>query len=123
MARPLAPGLVARLIGVPQLPTVIAELCAAAVAAAAQLGTLGAAVSDHCIAGGRSEGGESNDLHQLAAQLLLVLSSRRREHVCVCVCESQCKQRAWTTFRGTGFQSSTPEPGIIPSSGTEQSAG
>lgn len=52
VARPLAPGLVARLIGVPQLPTVIAELRFAAFAATAQLGTLSAAVSDHRIAGG-----------------------------------------------------------------------
>lgn len=52
VARPLAPGLVARLIGVPQLPTVIAELRFAALAATAQLGTLSAAVGDHRIAGG-----------------------------------------------------------------------
>lgn len=50
MARPLAPGLVARLIGVPQLPTVIAELSVTALAATAELGTLGAAVSDHSVA-------------------------------------------------------------------------
>lgn len=56
VARPLPPRLVARLVGVPQLPTVIAELCVAALAAAAQLGTLGAAVSDHCIAGEKQKG-------------------------------------------------------------------
>lgn len=56
VARPLAPGLVARLIGVPQLPTVIAELCATALAATAQLGTLGAAVSDHGVAGEQRHG-------------------------------------------------------------------
>lgn len=49
MAGSLAPSLVTRLVGVPQLPAVVAELRVAALTAAAQLGTLGTAVSYHCI--------------------------------------------------------------------------
>lgn len=50
VAGSLAPGLVTRLVGVPQLPTVVAELCVASLTATAQLGALCAAVSYHCIA-------------------------------------------------------------------------
>ena len=50
VAGALAPGLVTRLVGVPQLAAVVAELRVAALAAAAQLGALGAAVGDHRVA-------------------------------------------------------------------------
>lgn len=50
MAGSLTPGLVARLVGVPQLPTVVAELCVTSLTATAQLGTLCTAVSYHSIA-------------------------------------------------------------------------
>lgn len=50
MAGSLAPGLVTRLVGVPKLPTVVAELRVTSLTATAQLGTLCTAVSYHCIA-------------------------------------------------------------------------
>ena len=65
VAGALAPGLVTRLVGVPQLAAVVAELCVASLAAAAQLGTLGASVGDHCVAAdgrGGSSGGRSESL-------------------------------------------------------------
>lgn len=49
----LPPGLVTCLVGVPQLPAVVAELGVATFTATAQLGTLCTAVSYHCIAEGR----------------------------------------------------------------------
>lgn len=52
VAGPLPSSLVTRLIGVPQLPAVVAELRVASLATAAQLGTLGTAVRYHCIAEG-----------------------------------------------------------------------
>lgn len=55
VAGSLAPGLVTRLVGVPQLATVVAELCVASLAATAQLGALRTAVSYHCIAEERQE--------------------------------------------------------------------
>lgn len=50
VASSLTPGLITRLVGVPELPTVVAELCVASLTAAAQLRALCTAVSDHCIA-------------------------------------------------------------------------
>lgn len=50
VAGSLTPGLVARLVGVPQLPAVVAELCVASLAPTAQLGTLCTAVSYYCVA-------------------------------------------------------------------------
>lgn len=50
VAGSLASSLVTRLVGVPPLPTVVAELCVTPLAATAQLGTLSTAVSYHCIA-------------------------------------------------------------------------
>lgn len=50
VAGSLAPGLIARLVGVPQLATVVAELCVTSLTATAQLGTLCTAVSYHRIA-------------------------------------------------------------------------
>lgn len=55
MAASLASSLVTGLVGVPQLPTVVAELCVASLATTAQLGTLGAAISYYCIAEEREE--------------------------------------------------------------------
>lgn len=52
MAGSLTPGLVTRLVGVPQLPTVVTELCVASLTATAQLGTLSTAIGYHCIAEG-----------------------------------------------------------------------
>lgn len=53
VASPLPPRLVTRLVGVPQLAAVVAELRVASLAAAAQLGALGAAVGDYSVAAGR----------------------------------------------------------------------
>lgn len=50
VAGSLPPGLVTRLVGVPQLPTVVAELRVTSLPAAAQLGTLRTAVSYHRVA-------------------------------------------------------------------------
>lgn len=50
VAGSLTPGLVTRLVGMPQLPTVVAELCVTSLTATAQLGTFCTAVSYHCIA-------------------------------------------------------------------------
>lgn len=61
VAGSLAPGLVARLVGVPQLPTVVAELRVASLAAAAQLGTLCTAVSYHRVAEEREKLQLKND--------------------------------------------------------------
>ena len=56
VAGALPPGLVTRLVGVPQLAAVVAELCVAALAPAAQLGALRAAVGDDGVAaGGRTQ--------------------------------------------------------------------
>lgn len=55
MAGPLASSLVTGLVGVPQLSTVVAELCVTSLAATAQLGTLSAAISYYCIAEEREE--------------------------------------------------------------------
>lgn len=55
MAASLASSLVTGLVGVPQLPTVVAELCVTSLATTAQLGTLGAAISYYCIAEEREE--------------------------------------------------------------------
>lgn len=46
---PLLPGHVARLVGVPYLLAVVAELCLAALPLAGQLGAAGTAIGDHCI--------------------------------------------------------------------------
>lgn len=62
MAGSLTPGLVTRLVGVPQLPTVVAELCVTSLAATAQLGTLCAAISYHCIAEERDKLQIKNDI-------------------------------------------------------------
>lgn len=64
VAGSLPSSLVTRLIGVPQLPAVVAELCVASLAAAAQLGTLGTAVRYHCIAEGC--GGITGDIKNMA---------------------------------------------------------
>ena len=50
VAGSLPPGLVTRLVGVPQLPTVVAELRVTSLPAAAQLGTLRTAISYHRVA-------------------------------------------------------------------------
>lgn len=44
---------VTRLVGMPQLLAVVTELCVAALPAAHELGTAGAAESNHCVPGGR----------------------------------------------------------------------
>lgn len=47
---PLAPGQVTGLVRVPQLAAVVAELRVTSLSPTAQLGTLGTAIGNHCIA-------------------------------------------------------------------------
>lgn len=52
--RPLLPGHVTRLVGVPDLLAVVAELCLAALPLTGQLGAAGTAVGDHGVPAGRN---------------------------------------------------------------------